>query len=213
MGASSGIGEELVRQLAAKGCKVAALGRRLELLDELAKTTGGSVLPFKHDVTDYASIPALFQEITKQLGGLDLLIYSSGVMPDVGPEEYNFEKDKAIFEVNVLGALAWLDQAAIRFGNTGTGSMVAIGSVAGERGRVGQPAYNSSKAALAVFMEGLRNRLAGKGVTVVTVKPGPVATAMTAGGKFKNPMPVEKAAAIILRKATNTGEQDRKSVV
>src|ERR1700684_808173 len=89
VGGSSGIGEELVKQLAASGCRVAALGRNLDGLNALASTSA-NVLPFKHDVKDYDAIPALFQEITQKLGGLDLIIYSSGVMPPIGEEEYDF---------------------------------------------------------------------------------------------------------------------------
>ena len=202
VGASSGIGRELVRQLVASGCKVAAVARREPELRSL----GEGVLVFPHDVTRYDEVPALFQEITEQLGGLDLIIYASGVMPAVGPEEFDFDKDRAMFEVNVLGGMAWLNQAAIRFGNTEHGTIVGIGSVAGDRGRQGQPAYNASKAAFATYLEALRNRLSKKGVVVSTIKPGPVATPMTQGLGLKGAMPVEKAASLILAKACKSGE-------
>jgi short-subunit dehydrogenase len=206
IGASSGIGAELARQLSATGCKVIGLGRNMERLQALAASPPGNISVRQHDVKDYASIPQLFQDLTQELGGLDLIIYSSGVMPKIGADEYDFAKDREIIEVNLLGAIAWLDQAAIRFGNTGTGTILAIGSVAGERGRRGQPAYNTSKAALATYMEALRNRLSMKGVKVVTVKPGPVETPLTENTDFKNLLPVEKAAEIILRKAEKNGE-------
>jgi NAD(P)-dependent dehydrogenase (short-subunit alcohol dehydrogenase family) len=138
------------------------------------------VLPYQHDVRSPEEVPKLFQRITQDLGGLDLIIYAAGVMPPVGPHEYDFEKDREMIDVNLLGAIAWLNQAAIRFENTQTGSIVGIGSVAGDRGRCGQPVYNTSKAALATYLEALRNRLSRHGVAVVTVKPGPTATEMTA---------------------------------
>jgi NAD(P)-dependent dehydrogenase (short-subunit alcohol dehydrogenase family) len=172
----------------------------------MAEQYPGRVIAFIHDVTDYDSVPALFQEITGQLGGLDLVVYSAGVMPEVGMHEYSFEKDRLTFEVNVLGAMAWLDQAAIRFENTGHGTIVGIGSVAGDRGRSGQPAYNSSKAALATYLEALRNRLAKRGVTVVTIKPGPVATEMTQHLHLKGAMRADEAARKILEKSKKTGE-------
>jgi len=196
----------LTRQLAATGCRVAALARRKDKLEELTKSTPGQILPFVHDVTDYNKVPELFQEVSKALGGLDLVIYCAGIMPEVGKDEYDFSKDKAILETNLLGAIAWLDQAAIRLGNVGKGSIVALGSVAGDRGRKGQPAYHTSKAALATFMESLRNRLGKTGVAVVTIKPGPVETPMTAHTSFKNMMPASKAASLILQKADRNGE-------
>ena len=206
IGASSGMGEELVRQLAQDGAKVAALGRRADRLTVLAESFPGKVLAFPHDVTDYDSIPALFQEITKQLGGLDIVIYAAGVMPSVGEHEYSFEKDRQMVEVNVLGAIAWLDQAALRFENTGSGVIVGIGSVAGERGRHGQPVYNTTKAALATYLEALRNRLSRRGVRVVTIKPGPTATEMTSHLHMKGMMDVATTAAIILKKSQKNGE-------
>ena len=206
IGASSGIGRELVRLLAAEGTKVAAVARREEELRKLAEEFPALVEPIAHDVTDYNAVPALFQEITKSLGGLDLVVYASGVMPQVGADEYDFAKDRQIMEVNILGAMAWLDQAAIRFGNIGSGSIVGIGSVAGDRGRAGQPAYNASKAAFATYLEALRNRLSKKGVKVVTIKPGPVDTPMTAGLGLKGAMPVQVAAKKILAKADKPGE-------
>jgi decaprenylphospho-beta-D-erythro-pentofuranosid-2-ulose 2-reductase len=206
LGASSGIGAELVRLLAERGWKVAAVARRGERLEALASEFEGQVLPFVHDVTHYDEVPDLFQEITKQLGGLDMIVYASGVMPEVGFHEFSFDKDRQIFEVNVLGAIAWLNQAAIRMENTRHGTIVGIGSVAGDRGRSGQPAYNASKAALATYLEALRNRLSRYGVKVVTVKPGPVETEMTASLHLKGAMPARVAAERILAKAQRTGE-------
>lgn len=201
VGASSGIGLELVKQLAASGCKVAGVARHAERLAGMA-----NVLPFAHDVTMYGEIPALFQRITQELGGLDLIIYSAGVMPAVGPQEYCFEKDRQMVEVNLLGCIGWMNQAAIRFGNTKSGSMVAIGSVAGDRGRSGQPVYNTTKAAMATYMEAVRNRIARHGVKVVTIKPGPTRTPMTESLHLRGAMDPAKVAAFILRKSGKTGE-------
>jgi short-subunit dehydrogenase len=205
VGASSGIGAELVRQLARSGAKVAAVARRKERLDALDSENSGRVLSFEHDVTNFDETPALFQEITGQLGGLDLIIYCAGVMPTVGPDEYNFEKDRQMIEVNVLGAIRWLDLAAERFENTGHGSIVGVGSVAGDRGRSGQPVYNTSKAALTTYLEALRNRLCKRGVSVVTVKPGPTATEMTSH-LHSSKMDPAAVAAFILSKADKSGE-------
>ncbi len=205
VGASSGIGAELVKQLVASGTKVAAVARRSDRLADLAKGWEDQILTYSHDVTHFHEVPELFQTICKDLGGLDLIIYSAGVMPEVGPEEFDFEKDKAMIDVNLLGGIAWLNEAAVRFENTGHGAIVGIGSVAGDRGRVGQPVYNASKAAFATYLEALRNRLAKKGVTVATFKPGPTATEMTAH-LHMNMMSAEQAAKLILEKSDRTGE-------
>jgi short-subunit dehydrogenase len=208
VGASSGIGEELARRLAQEGCQVALVARRAEELQRVADTInqGGKMLArtYVHDVREYECVPALFQQICRDLGGLDLIIYSSGVLPQVAPDEYNFEKDRAMVEVNLMGAVAWLNEAAVRFERAREGTIVGLSSVAGERGRRSMPVYCATKAALNTYLEALRNRIARYGVKVVTVKPGPVDTPMTRGSSnLPLLIPVERAAREILRAARN----------
>ncbi|MCA9925800.1 MAG: SDR family NAD(P)-dependent oxidoreductase [Anaerolineales bacterium] len=188
VGASSGIGAALVRELAGQGYVVAALARReatlQALCDSINAVGAGSTavspltLPYAHNVTDFEEIPALFQQVVSDLGGLDLIVYVAGVQPAVALNEYSFEKDKTMMHVNVLGTMAWLNEAAVRFERTGSGHIVGISSIAGDRGRVGAPGYNSSKAALNTYLEALRNRLTRQGVTVTTIKPGFVDTVL-----------------------------------
>ncbi|MGI4792110.1 MAG: SDR family NAD(P)-dependent oxidoreductase [Janthinobacterium lividum] len=203
VGASSGIGEALARALVADGCAVALVARRQEklraLTEELAALPG-SAQPryYVHDVTDYQSVPALFAQITQDLGGLDLIIYAAGIMPAVGPDEYNTIKDAEIIAANFTGAAAWLNEAAPRFEKAKTGTIVGISSVAGDRGRRGNPIYGATKAAFNAYLESLRNRIEHKGAFVVTIKPGPVKTPMTEGLKMPGMISAEQAAAEIL---------------
>ncbi|MGI8907508.1 MAG: SDR family NAD(P)-dependent oxidoreductase [Candidatus Sumerlaeaceae bacterium] len=186
IGASSGIGEALARRLARKGFKVALLARREEELRRLAdginqRAEVELAYVFPHSVTDYDEIPELFDRAVETMGGLTHVFYVASVMPKVAPDEYNFEKDRQMVEVNLLGMIAWLNQAAQFFSRLKAGVIVGVGSIAGDRGRKGNPVYNTSKGAEAIYLEALRNRLAGAGVRVVTIKPGFVETAMTAG--------------------------------
>jgi decaprenylphospho-beta-D-erythro-pentofuranosid-2-ulose 2-reductase len=200
VGASSGIGAALARRLAKAGYHLALLARRGDRLDalceEINRTKGEQLATaYTHDVTETASIPGLFKQILADLGGLDLIIYSAGVVFPTGMRHYEFDKDWLVTEVNYLGALAWLDQAAAYFHTRKAGQIVGISSVAGERGRVGTPAYNASKAALTSLLESMRNRLTRRGVHVLTVKAGYVRTDMIA--RIKDPLfaiPVEQAA-------------------
>ncbi len=202
IGASSGIGEALVRQLAKDGVTVAALARRADELERVQREAGDKVRIYAHDVTDYASVPAMFDRVKADLGEVDLVIYNAGVMPPVAESEYNFEKDHAMIAVNLLGAMAWLNPVAAYMEARRSGTIVGVSSVAGDRGRRGNPAYHTSKAALTTYLEALRNRLSRYGVTVVTVKPGPVATPMTKDlGKLPLIIPAEQAAAGILAHA------------
>lgn len=183
IGASSGIGAAMVHELAHQGYYVAALARRepelTRLTDSINRAVGRqAVYSYTHDVTEYEAVPALFQQIVQQLGGLDLVVYVAGVQPAVAAGEYNFEKDAAMVEVNLLGAMAWLNETAVRFERAKSGHIVGIGSIAGDRGRSAAPGYNTSKAALHTYLEALRNRLFSHGVAVTTIKPGFVDTVL-----------------------------------
>ncbi len=207
VGASSGIGAALARRLAAQGSKVALVARRAEALTALASELNQGrgepvAFVFPHDVCRREEASALIQEIARALGGLDLVIYAAGIMPAVAFDEFDPVKDAAILEVNLLGAVAWLDPVAARFARVGRGTIVGIGSIAGDRGRSVNPAYNTSKAALHTFLEALRNRVARRGVRVVTIKPGFVDTPMLAGRPgVRGAISAARAAEIILRKA------------
>ncbi len=178
------MGEAVALRLAELGYDVALVARREAELNALAERIENEfpavgVHVFPHDVSNTQQIPALFDEIVETLGGLDTIIYAAGVMPEVAEHEYNTEKDRLMVEVNLIGMIAWCNEAADFFHRVKEGVIVGIGSIAGDRGRKGQPGYNTSKGAQAIFLEALRNRLAEDSVRVVTIKPGYVDTPMT----------------------------------
>jgi NAD(P)-dependent dehydrogenase (short-subunit alcohol dehydrogenase family) len=188
VGASSGMGAALVRRLAREGYRVTALARRADKLEELAaevgpeaERLGGGVFVQAHDVERVEDVPALFERLVRELGGLDLFIYAAGIMPAVGKDEYDTEKDLAQLQVNVAGCIAWGNETAKLFRTQRRGTMVGISSIAGDRGRKGSPVYCTTKAAMDTYLEALRNRLSEVGVHVCTIKPGFVDTAMTQG--------------------------------
>jgi short-subunit dehydrogenase len=207
VGASSGIGEALARRLAADGARVALVARREEelrrIMQEINDAAGEErAVAVAHDVRAIDETPDLVQEIAQRLGGLDLVIYAAGAMPAVAIDEFNTTKDREMLDVNLLGAVAWLNPVADRMSRLGRGTIVGIGSVAGDRGRAPNPVYCTSKAGFHAYLEALRNRLAKLGVKVVTIKPGFVDTAMTRGkeGLFWL-ISADRAAEIILKKA------------
>lgn len=199
IGASSGMGAALVRQLAAQGHRVAAVARRVNRLEALAAEAGENVIVRAHDVTDSAAVPALFEELVRELGGLDLIVYAAGIMPAVGATEYDTGKDLAMLEVNVGGCIAWCNEAARLFASQRSGTICGISSIAGVRGRKGQPVYGTTKAAMDHYLEALRNRLAEGGAHVLTVRPGFVETEMTADLGLSGAISAEAAARSILR--------------
>jgi short-subunit dehydrogenase len=201
VGASVGMGAALARKLAKEGYAVALVARQKDKLDALCaeiNQSAGEVraLAYPHDVKEYKEVPGLLRKIVADLGGLDTLIFMAGVnYPPGGMEKYNFKQDREMVEINLIGAMAWLTPVAEMFQTAKAGQIVGIGSVAGDRGRVGNPGYNTSKAGLHTYLEALRNRLTRHGVNVLTVKPGFVKTEMlkSAVGPTPFAVPVEKA--------------------
>jgi decaprenylphospho-beta-D-erythro-pentofuranosid-2-ulose 2-reductase len=211
IGASSGIGEAIARKLTAGGCRVALVARRLDRLEQIASEINGISLdiarPYAHDVTQFDQAEDLFLQIVRDIEGVDLVVYAAGIMPAIGPTEYDTTKDKAILDTNLMGAIAWLNAAAKRFERAMGGTILGISSVAGDRGRRGNPAYSAGKAGLDCYLESLRNRLSGNNVSVVTAKPGPVQTDMTASlGKLPGMIPCDTAATLILSGARKFGK-------
>ena len=185
VGASSGIGESVARRLAADGVTVALLARRgaevQRIAAEINEACGADrAVGLAHDVTDIGAIDAIWDELEAAHGEVGAMYFAAGILEDVGPDEFDTTKDKRHFDINTIGCVAWVNAAARRFGPRGAGTIVGISSVAQDRGRVGRPAYNASKAGMDTHLEAVRNRLWRKGVTVTTIRPGFVETPMTA---------------------------------
>lgn len=204
VGASSGIGAALSRRLAQEGRKVAILARREAELRSTAgainSETGQELaFPFVHDASQVLRAQALYEEIDAALGEVEQLYYVAGVMPEVGLDEFDTDKDRVQFQVNTLGCIAWVNAAAKSFAARGRGHIVGVTSVAQDRGRIGRPGYCASKAGQDTFLESIRNRLWRHGVKVTTIRPGFVRTPMTEGLKVKGSISADRAAQLILR--------------
>jgi len=195
LGASDGLGAALARKLSQEGYSLALIARSQNKLDALCQeinSQGGQAWAYVHNVSHFDEVPTLLRRIVADLGGLDLVIYVASVnLPPGGLDKYNFENDKQMIEVNLIGAMAWLSPVAEMFQSAKAGQIVGIGSVAGDRGRVGNPGYNTSKGGLAIYLEALRNRLTRHGVNVLTVKPGFVKTEMLKAAQGGTPFAIE----------------------
>lgn len=199
VGASRGFGAALAERLAREGFDLALLSRDLGALEELAQDlreqNGQLVNVYQHDVLEFDQVPELFERATRELGGLDLLIYNSGIMDPHDAQAFHPDRDLEMLRVNLLGGVPWLLLAGQRFRQAGSGQIVGVGSIAGERGRRAMPAYSASKAGLHTYLEGLRNRLERHGVVVTTLKPGQIETRMLEGAaQVRNPISPNKAA-------------------
>lgn len=184
IGGTSGIAQALASQLAAAGADLYLLGRsepKLELVAANIKSHHGKdVRTAVANFDDFAAHAPAVDQAVSVLGGLDVVFLCHGSLGDQKACEKDFKLAEAEFRTNCLGAMSFLSHLANYFEQKRTGQIVAISSVAGDRGRQSNYIYGASKAGLTAYLQGLRNRLHASGVKVLTVKPGFVDTPMTA---------------------------------
>lgn len=200
VGACGGLGTALSRKLAHEGWTLALLSRRVDCLAELSaelNTDGVTrAIPYEHDVTNYDEVPSLLKRVIADLGGVDLFLFNAGINLPPGMEKMSAADDIKMIEVNLLGAVAWFAPIGDLMKEAKGGMIVGISSVAGDRGRIANPGYNTSKAGMTTYLEALRNRLTRHGVHILTVKPGFIKTDMLRASAGPKPFTVtpERAA-------------------
>ena len=190
VGATSGIGRELASILILNNYKVGITGRRLKLLEEIKATSPDNYIIKSFDCTT-ASNSIKLQELTEELGGLDLLIMSSGTGDE--NSKLDFEEDKKTVNLNVKAFTEIMDWSYNFFKKQGFGHITAISSVAGLRGSKIAPAYFASKAYQINYLESLR-KMAKKPIYITDIRPGYVDTPMALGDNLFWVSSKEKAA-------------------
>lgn len=189
-GASSGIGRALAEALAAEGCKVGLIARREGPMTETAekiRAAGGTAAVAVGDVGQRDQVEAAVGAVRTHLGPIDVMIANAGVGAPTFLDPVNVEMVETTFRVNTLGVVYAFAAVTPEMLRRKTGHLVAISSIAGFRGLPGESAYCASKAAVNVYLDGLRIHLRGTGVRVTTVCPGFVTTPMTEKNTFHMP--------------------------
>ena len=184
VGASSGIGAELARELVRRGADVAISARRAEDLREVGEGTM-AIVPV--DATDREAVGHAADEVRATLGGIDVVVWCAGYWQQFDAAQWDADVFARHIEVNLLGLNNVLAAVVPTMTKEKSGHLVGIASVAGYRGLAGAEAYGATKAAQINLLEGLRAALARHGVRVTTVCPGFVRTEMTESNEF--PMP------------------------
>lgn len=188
VGASSGIGAALARELVDRGARVVVSARNAEKLDELA---GDRMEVVPVDVTDRDALEAAAQEVATLCGGLDTVVWCAGYWKQFDAADWDADVFAQHVEVNLLGLSNLLAAVVPRMTAAGRGHIVGVASVAGYRGLAGAEAYGATKAAQINLLEGLRAALSRDGVRVTTVCPGFVRTPMTEDNDFPMPFIVD----------------------
>lgn len=186
LGATSAIAQQVARLYAARGASLFLVGRNPERLAAVAddlRVRGASVETAVADLDD----PSLHGELLDRAVPLQIVLLAHGVLGDPQQTAQDARAAGDVLWTNLLAPVSLLTHAAQRMEEQRSGCLVALSSVAGDRGRASNAVYGASKAGLTAFLSGLRNRLSRTGVRVVTVKPGFVDTPMTAHVP-KNPL-------------------------
>lgn len=191
-GASSGIGEALAREYAARGATLGLVARRDSVLAELAAALPGRHYTYACDVTDRDALIAAARAFETATGGADVVIANAGISEGVLTEYYeDLEAFRRVMDTNVLALAHTFHPFIAPMRTRGRGTLVGVASVAGIRGLPGSEAYCASKAAAISYCESLRVELRRTGVRVVTVAPGFVRTPLTAKNPYKMPFLME----------------------
>lgn len=190
IGASSGIGEALARELSGLGARLVLSARRKEKLDEINHAMGGSHTVIPLDISDVQASKAAMGEIEKS-GTLDSVIFLAAIYAPHNGKPKDIDTIRKMLDVNIGGAFNTVDAVRDYFIKRGSGQIVLCGSVAGYRGLpTGQP-YCATKAAIINLAESLYVDLGRKNIDVKVICPGFVKTPLTDKNDFKMPMMIE----------------------
>ncbi len=180
-GATSAIAGDVARLLAARGARLFLVGRSQEKLAALRQELGSAVVGAavqNFDRTDQAE-ECVTRVLSAFSGRIDLALIAHGLLGDQLESERSLEVAEQIARTNYLSVMALVIPLANHFEQEGGGRLVVLSTVAAERGKPRNYTYAAAKAALNVYLQGVRSRLYARGVGVHVIKLGPVDTPMT----------------------------------
>lgn len=185
IGATSAIATEVARRYAEQECNFFLVARNEEKLKAVVadlRERGGSVAAVHlADLRIREDHPRIVENATTALGRIDIVLVAHGTLPEQSKIADDVDAGLEALMTNALSPISIGHNFANVLKKQGSGSLVLVSSVAGDRGRQGNFMYGAAKAALSTYMGGLRGHLRESGVHVLTVKPGPVRTPMTEG--------------------------------
>ncbi|HLJ78176.1 MAG TPA: SDR family oxidoreductase [Acidobacteriaceae bacterium] len=200
LGATSAIAEATLRLFSERGASFFLVGRNAAKLsavrDDLVTRGAQGAATCVMDLDNTDAHPAMVQQAIATLGGIDLALLAHGVLGDQAEAQRDFRAAHHILHTNFISAVSLLNALANYFEGERKGVLAVISSVAGDRGRKSNYIYGASKGGLDIVLQGIRHRLHGTNVQVLTIKPGFVATPMTAhlprGPLFAQPAKVAR---------------------
>ncbi len=183
-GATSGIASAVARSLAEAGARLVLVGRDAAALEgaaaDLRVRGAGEVAVQLADFASTEGLAGVAASAWDAFGGLDLALVAYGTLPDQAAAEADSRVAEAALQLNFVSPCLLCGLLAPRFEAARSGTLAVVTSVAGDRGRRSNYVYGAAKGGLQRYLEGLRHRLHGAGVSVLDIRPGFVSTKMTA---------------------------------
>jgi short-subunit dehydrogenase len=179
-GASSAVAAEVAVLYAARGDRLHLVGRNADKLAMVAKRCEGATVTVQ--TADFAELDRnvqVVEQAVSRLGRVDTVLIAHGDLGDQLGSERSFADAERTLRVNFMSVVSLLIPLANELERARGGRIGVIGSVAGDRGRPRNYTYGAAKGALNVYLQGLRTRLYAAGVSVTTIKLGPVDSPMT----------------------------------
>jgi NAD(P)-dependent dehydrogenase (short-subunit alcohol dehydrogenase family) len=187
-GSARGFGRRFAEAALARGDKVAATARNTDSLADLAAAYGEAILPLPLDVTDKAAVTAAIAQAHEHFGRLDVIVNNAGFGLFGTVEELDEQDIRTQFDTNVFGAL-WVTQAALpHLRAQGSGHIIMLSSLLGVAAFPTTGGYTASKAAIEGFADSLAQEVAGFGIKVTVVEPGPFGTEFATSAAYAEPM-------------------------
>jgi decaprenylphospho-beta-D-erythro-pentofuranosid-2-ulose 2-reductase len=188
VGATSAIAMACSKIWAKRGFHLILLARDPERLSQVAADLtalgAGATTSIVLDINDLTAHAPIIDRVVTNQRTIDICLIATGILPEQDICEQDSEEALRHFQTNALSVIAFLTQLVPNLSQQQMGAIGVITSVAGDRGRPSNFYYGSAKAAVSVFLSGLRAKLYSRGLTVTDIKPGFVDTPMTSNLKL-----------------------------
>lgn len=185
-GCSSGFGRELVKKVLSRGWKVAVTARDPSKISDIIAAHDDNALPLELDVTDSAQIDKAVKDVVDRFGRIDVLVNNAGHGYTTSIEEGEAQTVRALFETNVFGLAEIIRKVLPVMRSRKSGFIVNLSSVAGIVGNPGTGYYAATKFAVEGLSDSLAKEVAGLGIKVLVVEPGPFRTEFRTSVKRTN---------------------------
>lgn len=178
-GASGGIGNSIAKIFSDAGAVVGLAARNEDKLKELASTLKGKSHIFKIDLGDLKGIEGFFEEVEKEMGGVDILICNAGITKDMLSMRMKTEDFQEVIDINLTSTFILNREACKKMMRRKFGRIINISSIVGVMGNAGQANYCASKAGMIGMTKAIAQEYASRGITINCIAPGFIKTPMT----------------------------------